>query len=679
MGRETILQQDLATSVPSGAFLYGIIDGQDARFTKDTLLSGISSGFQDALAIADTPSEDGLYIASESGTYNNAGSLVVDLTNKVTYIVVSDTQTTFTKVEIPLDRKDGYIYVSDYSIDTTGVSSSSQGIQDALDAATSDKNVVVFPSGADLLCKNITIPENTTIIAYGCKFTFGGSSPSGYSSNSDNSQQGIFHAYGTGVGTELSDIKIWGGEYVGERASSDWSTYAERDAIQCMYVDGLEIKHTIIHDWEQDGIELKSCKNVNIYENFIYDTVDAAIEFRGGENITIQNNRTLRTRNCVMYKNHDVLSAGTTVYDCDHVTVINNYGECFGNGLLFNWFNNGLIEDNYVKGIDVTGETGTSMVQIIVEPHPVTPEPSNMENVTLLNNTVDGVTGNTGIRVKNLNSTSTNIKVIGNSILTTATVGIDFLCSGELRQNNTGTSTIGLQIRAEGDVIVDSNICERIDFNNNSGAHDVWINKNIVSGLINLFSALPNYRVTQNVAERLATANGTDNVLITHNYFTTTTAIPIEVQGDYAKVKHNNLTITGNYIGVKIDGDYGLVEGNEFNISSSNQPAIQVFTGHSYCRVLNNHITATSSSMAVIYINASYCVVRDNTVNGGNQGIRVLGNDNYIDGNTIISVGFNGIQIQATSQDNVIGVNKFITTTTDIDDSGTGTVTVTTA
>ena len=142
---------------------------------------------------------------------------------------------------------------------------------------------------------------------------------------------------------------------------------------------------------------------------------------------------------------------------------------------------------------------------------------------------------------------------------------------------------------------------------------------------------------------------------------------------------HNELNITGNFIGVKIDGDYGLVEGNEINVTSGNQPCIQVFTGHSYARILNNHITATSSSMASIFVNASYCIVRDNTINGGNQGVRILGNDNYIDGNTIVSVGFNGIQVQATSQDTVIGVNKFITTTTDVDDSGTNTVTVTTA
>jgi hypothetical protein len=58
--------------------------------------------FQGSLAIADTPSADGWYFASESGTYTNAGSLVVDVTNNIVIIIVSGTQTVFSKVDIPI-------------------------------------------------------------------------------------------------------------------------------------------------------------------------------------------------------------------------------------------------------------------------------------------------------------------------------------------------------------------------------------------------------------------------------------------------------------------------------------------------------------------------------------------------------------------------------------------------
>ena len=77
-----------------------------ANYLKELQLqvNGLVGGFIGSLAIADTPTSDGIYIASETGTYTNAGSLVVDLTANLTYIVVGGTQTTFNKVEIPIEQ-----------------------------------------------------------------------------------------------------------------------------------------------------------------------------------------------------------------------------------------------------------------------------------------------------------------------------------------------------------------------------------------------------------------------------------------------------------------------------------------------------------------------------------------------------------------------------------------------
>jgi lysophospholipase L1-like esterase len=63
----------------------------------------LTSGWRGVLLIADTPTEDGFYTAGESGTYTNAGGLVIDLTEGVNYINVSGTQTVFTKTVIPVD------------------------------------------------------------------------------------------------------------------------------------------------------------------------------------------------------------------------------------------------------------------------------------------------------------------------------------------------------------------------------------------------------------------------------------------------------------------------------------------------------------------------------------------------------------------------------------------------
>lgn len=60
--------------------------------------------FKGVLLAADASvTEDGIYIAGDTGTYTNNGGLVIDLDNNFVLISVTDTQTTFTKVEIPLN------------------------------------------------------------------------------------------------------------------------------------------------------------------------------------------------------------------------------------------------------------------------------------------------------------------------------------------------------------------------------------------------------------------------------------------------------------------------------------------------------------------------------------------------------------------------------------------------
>jgi len=66
-------------------------------------LEGITSGYQGKIEITDTPTEDGFYIASETGTYTNAGDLEIDLDDGVNIIVVSETQTVFSKIVVPID------------------------------------------------------------------------------------------------------------------------------------------------------------------------------------------------------------------------------------------------------------------------------------------------------------------------------------------------------------------------------------------------------------------------------------------------------------------------------------------------------------------------------------------------------------------------------------------------
>jgi hypothetical protein len=93
--------------------------GPDGKFYHQTFtdlqtnLGGLVSGFKGAIAIADTPIEDGIYIPSESGTYTHADGIIVDLTDGLTLIV--KTGSDFTSILIPIDLS-GYV-ASDYLFD----------------------------------------------------------------------------------------------------------------------------------------------------------------------------------------------------------------------------------------------------------------------------------------------------------------------------------------------------------------------------------------------------------------------------------------------------------------------------------------------------------------------------------------------------------------------------------
>ena len=104
----TIKLNELATSETSLSDFFAKAN-DDGLMTKNTIqeLSNIinTSGdvsFRGELLISDTPVNDGWFFAGESGTYTNAGGLVVDISSNLVLIIISETQTNFSKIDIPL-------------------------------------------------------------------------------------------------------------------------------------------------------------------------------------------------------------------------------------------------------------------------------------------------------------------------------------------------------------------------------------------------------------------------------------------------------------------------------------------------------------------------------------------------------------------------------------------------
>ena len=110
-----------------------LADGTLEKNTVQNLANTIATvgevGFKGKLLIADTPSVDGWWIAGESGTYTNAGGLVVSLTNQFVIIV---RQTTFSKIDIPLN-----ITFDAVPTDGSANAVTSEGIKDYVDTKLS--------------------------------------------------------------------------------------------------------------------------------------------------------------------------------------------------------------------------------------------------------------------------------------------------------------------------------------------------------------------------------------------------------------------------------------------------------------------------------------------------------------------------------------------------------------
>ena len=124
-------------------------------------IDSLVSGFQGSLLIADTPTADGLYIASESGTYINAGGLVVNISNTISFISVISSQTVFELTEVPISTL-GYSIVTNLNDFDALISNSTQGSWIILEDFALDSNKTI-PSGVTLTFNGAVISGAFTI------------------------------------------------------------------------------------------------------------------------------------------------------------------------------------------------------------------------------------------------------------------------------------------------------------------------------------------------------------------------------------------------------------------------------------------------------------------------------------------------------------------------------------
>ena len=81
----------------------GVASKNTVQELSNLLKTVDDTAFKGSIAIADIPSENGWYFASESGTYTNCGGLVIDTSDNIAIIIISGTFDVFNKIDIPVN------------------------------------------------------------------------------------------------------------------------------------------------------------------------------------------------------------------------------------------------------------------------------------------------------------------------------------------------------------------------------------------------------------------------------------------------------------------------------------------------------------------------------------------------------------------------------------------------
>ena len=100
-----LAESDLSlTDLIAKADANGLMTKTNVQKLSNLIGSVSTSGMKTAIeSTSVAPTEDGLYPCTESGTYTNFGGEVIDITNQLVFISVSESQTVFVKVVIPLN------------------------------------------------------------------------------------------------------------------------------------------------------------------------------------------------------------------------------------------------------------------------------------------------------------------------------------------------------------------------------------------------------------------------------------------------------------------------------------------------------------------------------------------------------------------------------------------------
>jgi hypothetical protein len=462
------------------------------------------------------------------------------------------------------------VYIAATTAVSDGASNSSQVIQDALDLHGDEPARIVFPAGGNYMCKNLVLRSNTTVELTGCTLRFGGltPTPSGTGFGAPAGQAGMFWVEGT-FQNRKTNIHIIGGTLNGGDSSIGGSI-GSNDAIQMVYTDNVIVEQVHLIDWNQDGMEFKSCNNLVVSNNIIENIWDAAVECRGGRNVKVYNNVMSNCAQGFMTKPHESNSLGTGTNPKTYATdyhVYDNEMTVRTNGILNNWANASTFERNIVYP-----EVGYPAIVVFdTKEHPASSMGEEQYGITFKDNVFIGDTTNTFMRIKttrvgdqvgNELDRVENNNFINNSVEGQCGVGFEITGICNLKGNILGAVTgNSIQINdAQGEIRIEDNIMPNGIVRFQGGAGLIKFNRNITAAVVQYTGT--NVHADGNDFYSYAANSGAASLVLRGSvHSTSSTTVP---------------WISNHCVGATIDGAYLTTTGTMDKAIQNNAPDVNI-------------------------------------------------------------------------------------------------------
>lgn len=234
------------------------------------------------------------------------------------------------------------INVTDFGADTSGAGSSSQAFQDAFDAVGEGKGIVVIPPGT-YIAKNMTVPGNVDIWAFGAIIVLGGTAPAGEASP----DSWIIKSAGS-VGSENPSIRVNGGDWRGELTTNftEQATGSLFQFTSCRYVS---IRDAILSKSRKHAVSFTRCFDCHVDGCRIDKAAGAGVYIAGSSYIFVDQ--------CNITEAARGVWAVTSTDDSERIFVTKNHIEFFIGGVIINFGAGSHIANNSLNYVAKSGFT----------------------------------------------------------------------------------------------------------------------------------------------------------------------------------------------------------------------------------------------------------------------------------------------------------------------------------